>query len=228
MPETVPTIESTNFFLLPATFGVIRADETPFQSFVSRFDATSNYLCSQEYDTGINYVNESNFCGGALPDIVTALGVQLTTFGEVVDSKMPTKLDFTFEAGVGAMLTEEGHQHDDNPHVAAAGFAQFNCSSVIPASSGVGVPELIAIVGTASPVNASLSMEIEHIDKPGADGTHFEGQNLRCHITLSVDYAGQPDSVTAGDWLNVIMAKSNPNDDTPTATVTAEQWIDAI
>ena len=225
MAEVPQTITTPNFFSLAASFGLNAATETPFQSFATAFDGSGNYLCSAEYDDGINYTNSAKYCGGGSPDIVTALDTMLTTFGAVANSKQPTKLDFTFEVGVQASLDVEGHQHTANPHTA---LNTFDCSGIIPASSGSGVPELIAVTGDVSPVNASLSMEIEHIDKPGADGGHFEGQNMRCHITVSVDYAGQPASVTSGDWLNVILVKSNPNDDTPTASLTAEQWIDII
>lgn len=228
MAEVPPVITSVNHFSLDAAFGINADTVTPFQSFATAFDANGDFLCAQEYDPGINYANSAMYCGGATPDIVTSLGIMLSTFGIVVNSKQPTKLDFTFEAGVQATLDIEGHQHDDNPHVVGTPLNTFDCSSIIPALSGVGVPVLIAVAGDTSPGNATLSMELEHIDKPGADGTHFEGQNMRCHITLSVDYVGQPASVTAGDWLNVILVKSNPNDDTPTASLTAEQWIDII
>jgi len=225
MAEVAPIIATPNFFSLDAAFGLNAGTETVFQSFATAFDGDGNYLCSEEYDTGINYANSAKYCGGAIPDIVTSLGIMLSTFGVVVNSKQPTKLDIGFEAGVQATLDVEGHQHDDNPHTA---LNTFDCSGIIPALSGSGVPVLIVITGDADPVTASVSFEIEHIDKPGADGTHFEGQNMRCHVTLSVDYAGQPATVVSGDWLNVILVKSNPNDDTPTASVTAEQWIDII
>ena len=225
MAEIAPVVLSVDHFLLGAEFGMTSDNETPFQSFASSFKGNSNYLCSQVYDTGINYANEADYCGGAEPDIVTSLATMLSTFGVVVNAKQPTKLEVGFEAGIGANVKIEGHQHTENPHLA---LQTFDCSSVIPAASGVGVPELIGFVGDASPVNATANFDLEHVDKPGADGKHFEGQNTRCHITLSVDYAGQPTSMTAGDWLNVILVKSNPNDDTPTASVTAEQWIDVI
>ena len=228
MAEVPPVIATPNFYSLDAAFGSNNGVETPFQSFATAFDASGDYLCSSEYDLGINYAQSAMYCGGASPDIVTSLGIMLSTFGIVVNSKQPTKLDFTFEAGIQATLDVDGHQHDSNPHVVGTPLNTFNCSSIIPAASGLGVPVLIAITGDASEASASLSMELEHIDKPGADGTHFEGQNMRCHVTLSVDYAGQPATVVAGDWLNVILVKSNPNDDTPTASLTAEQWIDII
>jgi len=225
MAEVPQVIASTDFYSLGLTFGMNSATETPFQSFATAFDGNGDYLCSSEYDDGINYANSAKYCGGASPDIVTALGVMLSTFGVLANGKQPTKLDIGFEAGIQATVDIDGHQHSDNPH---ATLNTFDCAGVIPAASGSGVPILIVAAGTASPVNATVSFEIEHVDKPGADGTHFEGQNMRCHVTLSVDYAGQPTSITSGDWLNVIMVKSNPNDDTPTASVTAEQWIDII
>jgi len=131
----------------------------------------------------------------------------------------------TFEAGIQASVEIEGHQHDDNPHVIDT-LRQADVSGVIPAASGLGVPDLIVVTGDVSPVSATVSFEMEHVDKTGADGTHFTGQNMRCRVSLSIDYEGHPTGVTAGDWLNIILAKSNPNDDTPTATLTAEQWID--
>lgn len=225
MAENVPTIASTNFFSLDASFGIKEAELTPFQGFAPRFDANGNYLCSQEYDGGNNYRNVADYCGGASPDIVTSLGTILSTFGEVQNSKLPTILEIVFASGVGAEATIDGHDHTANSH-AATTLRTADCSGIIPASSGVGVPDLITVAGTASPVSATLTINMEHIDKPGADGTHFEGQNMRCHVTLSIDYAGQPSGVTDGDWLNIILVKSNPNDDTPTSTLTAEQWID--
>jgi hypothetical protein len=225
MAEVAPTIQSTNYFALPATFGLTNAVETEFKSFTARFGGNSNFLCSQEYDKGINYENEADFCGGATPDIVSALGAMLSTFGAVASAKQPTKIEIGFEAGIGANLKIEGHQHDDNPHTA---LNTFDCSGVIPALSGVGVPDLIVVAGVVSPVNATVSNEIEHVDKAGADGKHFEGQNVKCHVTLSVDYAGWITGSTAGDWLNIVVVKSGPNDDTPTSSLTAEQWIDVI
>ena len=226
MAETAPTIQSNNYFGLAASFGIKAADTTEFQTFAPVFDADGNYLCSQEFDTGDNFTNEADYCGGGSPDIVTALGTLLTAFGDVATSGLVTKLDATFTAGESASVSIEGHQHDgDNPHVAGT-LRTADVSGIIPASSGVGVPDLITVTGTVSPVNATVSFEMEHVDKPGASGAHFHGQNMRCRVSLSVDYEGQPSGVTAGNWINIILAKSNPNDDTPTATLTAEQFVD--
>lgn len=225
MAETVPTIASQNYFGLAASFGTKTSDTTEFQSFNPVFDADGNYLCSAEYDTGDNFNQEADYCGGGSPDIVTALGTLLTTFGEVATSGVVTKLDVTFAAGIQASVKVEGHQHDTNPHVIST-LRTADVSGVIPASSGLGVPSLITVAGSVSPVNATVSFEMEHVDKPGADGIHFSGQNMRCRVSLSIDYEGVASTPTAGDWLNIIIASTNPNDDTPTSTLTAEQWID--
>lgn len=225
MAEIVPTIQSQNYFGLAASFGTKMSDTSEFQSFNPVFDADGNYLCSAEWDTGDTFSQEADYCGGGAPDIVTALDTILSEFGNIFTSGVLTKLDATFAAGIQANVKLEGHQHDTNPHL-ADGLRVADVSGIIPAGSGLGVPTLITVAGDVSPVNATVSFEMEHVDKAGADGTHFTGQNMRCRVSLSIDYEGQPTGVTAGNWLNIILAKSNPNDDTPTATLTAEQFID--
>jgi len=228
MAEEVPVIESENYASLDVAFGIKTSDTTEFKSFNPTFDATGNYLCSAEWDQGDNFTQEADYCGGGSPDIVTSLGVMLTAFGDVVAGGAGAiwpKLDVAFSAGIQANVKLEGHQHDTTPH-AIATLRTADVSGVIPAASGLGVPELIVVAGAVSPSNATVAFEMEHVDKPGADGVHFSGQNMRCRVSLSVDYEGIATGATAGDWLNIIIASSNPNDDTPTSTLTAEQWID--
>ena len=226
MAETTPTITVDDPFELSADFGNTASSEEEFQSFRATFDASGQYLCSQEWDTGTRYTSEADYCDGT-PDIVAALTTLLTAFGDVISTTcVQSRTEIRFEAGVGAHISLEGHQHTTNPHVNGT-LLVANVASVIPVSSGNGVPVLITAVGaSATPLSATLTFEMEHIDKAGADGTHFAGQNLRCHVTLSVDYEGHPTSITPGDWLNIVLVKSKSNEDTPTATVTAEQWID--
>ena len=225
MAETVPTIAAQNYFGLAAAFGTKTSDTTEFKSFNPVFDADGNYLCSAEYDSGDNFNQETDYCGGGSPNIVTSLGALLTDFGDVATSGVVTKLDVTFAAGIQASVKVEGHQHDTNPHIIST-LRVADVSGVIPSSSGLGVPSLITVAGDVSPVNATVSFEMEHVDKPGATGTHFAGQNMRCRVALSIDYEGVASAPTAGNWLNIIIASTNPNDDTPTSTLTAEQWID--
>jgi hypothetical protein len=225
MAEIVPVIGAVNHFGLDAKFGVKASETQEFQSFNPVFDADGNYLCSAEWDNGDTFSEEADYCGGGAPDIVTDLGTLLTAFGDVASAGVVTKLDVTFAAGIQANVKIEGHQHDTNPHIIET-LRFADCSGIIPAASGLGVPELIEVAGDVSPVNATVSFEMEHVDKPGASGVHFAGQNIRCKVSLSVDYEGHPTGVTAGDWLNIILAKSSPNDETPTATLTCEQYVD--
>ena len=225
MAEVVPVIAAENYASLAASFGTTKSDTAETKAFNPVFDANGNYLCSAEYDEGDTFMQEADYCGGGSPDIVTGLGVLLTAFGDVVNVAVWPKIDLTFAAGVQANVKLDGHQHDTNPHLAST-LQTADVSGVVPAASGLGVPDLITVVGSVSPINASVAFEMEHIDKVGADGVHFTGQNMRCRVSLSIDYEGIASAPTAGDWLNIIIASSNPNDETPTSTLTAEQWID--
>ena len=225
MPEFTPTIEADNHASLSEAFGIKSSEKTEFKSFNPVFNGSGNYLCSAEYDKGHTYSMDADYCGGGSPDIVTALGVLLSAFGDVANSIYWPKIDVTFAAGIQASVKLDGHQHTENPHLEAT-LRTADVSGVIPAESGLGVPSLITVTGDVSPVNATVSFEMEHVDKPGAAGTHFLAQNIRCHVTCSIDYENIASSPTAGNWLNIIIASSSPNDDTPTSTLTAEQWID--
>ena len=221
MAEVTPVIAAENYASLTAAFGSIVSNTAETKAFNPTFDADGNYLCSAEYDEGDTFDQEADYCGGGAPDIVAALGVHLTAFGDVVNVAIWPKLDVTFAAGIQAKVKLDGHQHDTNPHLIAT-LRTANVASIIPAASGLGVPDLITVAGDVSPVNATVSFEMEHTDKVGADGVHFAGQNLRCHVTLSIDYENIASAPTAGNWLNIIIAATNPNDDTPTSTLTAE------
>jgi len=225
MAEGNPAIAAENYASLPASFGATVSNTAETLQINESFNANGNYLCGAEYDQGDIYDQEADYCGGGSPDIVTALGVHLTSFGDVVNAIMWPKLELTFEAGIQAKVKLDGHQHDTNPHLAGT-IRTADVSGVIPAASGLGVPILITVAGDVSPVTATVSCDANHIDKIGADGAHFVAQNMRCRIDLSVDYEGLVTGATAGDWLEVIIAQSNPNDDTPTSTVTAHQYID--
>jgi hypothetical protein len=223
MAETAPTIAALDYFNAAAQFKVQSSETRQRKTFVPIFDASGNYSCSEEFDDGDEYMSDYRYCGGGSPDIDTHLGTLATTFGQVADSKVPTEMRVHFEAGEAAGLTIDGHQHDDNPHTS---LREADASGIIPADAGVGVPELIAVTGTVSPVSADLTYTMEHVDKAGADGTHFHGQNMRCRVSLTVNYEGLVTAATPGNWLNILITSSNPNDDTPTSVVTCEQFVD--
>lgn len=223
MAESGPTITAVNYFSAGAAFHAQNSSTEEVKQFVEIIGATSNYACSQEFDDGDTYMSEYRYCG---TDIDTDLGTLISTFGAVVDSKAPTSLRVHFEAGEAPTVTIEGHQHDTNPHTSLNTFA---CNGIIPALTATGVPTLITVAGTASPVSADLEFSFNHVDKVGADGTHFHGQNIGpCRASLTVNYEGQISGATAGNWLNIVIAKSDDNQDTPTSTLTAVQHIDKI
>lgn len=225
MPETPPTITAQDYFAAPAAFHAQNSNTEETKSQAVVVAANGDYACSREFDDGDAYMSEYKYCN-AVPDIDTDMTTWVTTFGDVFDSKVMTELRVHFEAGEPATGTIDGHQHDANPHVDAA-LDTFDCSGIIPASSGVGVPTLITVAGTVSPVSADLTINANHVDKPGADGSHFHGQNVGpCKVSLSVQYEGQVSGTTAGNWLNIIVTKSDDNQDTPTSTVTCEQYVD--
>jgi len=220
--EAAPTITAVDYFAAGEEFHVQNSSTEETKQFVPVIGATGDYACSQAFDDGDTFMSEYKYCN-AVPDIDTDLDVLLSQFGEVADSKCPTEIRIHFEAGEAATVTIDGHQHDTNPHTA---LDNFDCSGIIPASSGVGVPTLITVAGTVSPVSADLTINANHQDKIGANGAHFHGQNVGpCKVTLSVQYEGQVTGATAGDWLNIIISKSDDNQDLPTSTVTAEQHV---
>jgi hypothetical protein len=223
MSETAPTITAQNYFGAGANFHAQNSNTEETKQFATVIDASGDYACSQEFNDGDSYMSEYKYCN-ATPDIDIDLSTLISKFGEVADSKCPTEMRVHFEAGESATVTIDGHQHDANPHTE---LDNFDCSGIIPASSGVGVPTLITVAGTVSPVSADLTINANHVDKVGADGAHFHGQNIGpCRVSLSVQYEGHVSGTTAGNWLNIIVTKSDDNQDTPTSTVTCEQFVD--
>jgi len=227
MAESPPTITAVDYFNAGANFHVQNSNTEETKTFSPVIGAAGDYACSQEFDDGDSYMSEYKYCSDT-PDIDTDLSTLITAFGQFKTGTTgsPTEMRIHFEAGEPATVTIDGHQHDANAHANDA-LDEFDCSSIIPASSGIGVPTLITVTGTVSPVSADVTINANHIDKVGADGTHFHGQNIGpCRVSISVQYEGQVSGTTAGNWLNIIVAKSDDNQDTPTSTVTAEQFVD--
>lgn len=223
MAETAPTITAVDYFNAAAAFKVQNSSTEELREFDPVVGANGEYACSQEYNDGDAYMSEYRYCSDT-PDIDTDLGTLIEQFGAVADSKAPTEMRIHFEAGQSATVTIDGHQHDTNPHTSIVGW---DASGIIPAASGIGVPTLITVAGTASPVSADLVINANHVDKMGADGEHFHGQNVGpCRVQLTVNYEGQISGATAGNWLNILISKSDDNQDTPTSSLTAEQYAD--
>jgi len=223
MAETAPTILAVDYFAAGVKLHEKDSSTEELLQFATVLNASGDYACSEEFDTGDSFMSEYDYCGGAAPDIDTDLSTLITTFGAVADAHAPTSMRVHFEAGIAATVTIDGHQHDTEPHVT---LVNWDCSGIIPGSSGTGVPELIAVTGTVSPVSADIEFTLNHVDKVGAAGVHFHGQNVGpCRVAITVNYEGQVSGTTAGSWLNIKVAKSDSNQDTPTSSVTAEQYV---
>ena len=229
MAEAPPTILAVDYFGAGATLVEQNSNTEEVKQFIMIPAANGNYSCSSEIDEGDTFMSEYRYCGGASPDIDTALGALITSFGDVhaAASGVQETMRVHFEAGEPATVTIDGHQHDGTQTHVIATLSLFDCSGIIPASSGKGVPELIAVTGVSSPVSADLEINANHQDKIGADGTHWHGQNVGpCRVSITVNYEGTVTAATAGSWLNIKVANSGDNQDTPTSTVTAEQFVD--
>ena len=227
MAESPPTIAANDYFAATAKFHAQTSStsETKQQALV--IDAEGDYACSEEFNTGDEFMSEYKYCKGETADIDGDATVWMTTFGEVLGSGVMTEMRIHFEAGEPATVTIDGHQHDGAQAHVVSNLDVFDVSGIIPASSGVGVPTLITVVGTVSPVSADITFNANHVDKVGADGVHWHGQNVGpCKVSISVNYEGTLTSATAGDWLNIVIAKSGDNQDTPTSSLTAEQYVD--
>ncbi len=227
MAEITPVCTPTDVFSLGALFGTQESSDTEEQDFNVVFEADGDYLISSEYNDITSYSQRARY-GDATPDIKTDLATKLTTFGDVEGSGVITSLEVEFVAGEMAAVNVTGHQHATVPHVDGT-LNTYNVSGALPAAAGLGVPVLIVVTGDVSPVRATVTFEIvNHIDKIGADGTHFSGQNMSCRCAISVEYEGLVTGQTAGDWLNILVAENKVNTDTPTSTLTAEQYFAKI
>ena len=225
MAEAPPTITAVDYFASQTGFHAQNSNTEEVKRFARVIAADGDYACSVEVDDGDSFMSEYQYCNGT-PDIDTDMAAWVTAFGDVAGSGVPTELRVHFEAGETATVTIDGHQHNDEAHVVST-LAKFDVSGIIPASSGNGVPTLITVAGPVSPVSADLTINANHVDKPGATGVHFWGQNVGpCRVSISVQYEGKVTGTTAGSWLNIVTATSDDNQDTPTSTVTAEQFVD--
>lgn len=229
MAETVTPIEASNLHALHANFHTSASSQTTENQQNVVLNATGDYACSQEYDLVTNYSQTASYCPGT--DIVNDLGTFLTTFGDVETVGAVTQLAVNFEAGIAPTVQIESHQHTVNPHVDGT-LNTWDVSGVIPASTTVGVPALIAVsevtAGKASFVSASVTFTNTHNDKPGATGDHFTGQSITGKCSLSISGVGtisSKSSITAGNWVNIKLAKGDSNTDQDTFTITADQYF---
>ena len=225
MAELTPAISPEDYFNVPATFEVTSSSAAEDKQSNEALAANGDLFCFAEYDVKTNYTQDMVYCGGASPNIATALGTKITAFGNLETPALLTQMTVSFSAGIQATVSFEGHQHAVNPHVVST-LELASIAGAIPASSGLGVPDLIVAAGDISPIEGSVAFSCEHIDKVGADGGHFAGQNRTFKCELSVSYEGTVTGTTAGNWVDIKVTTSKENTDTPTSSLTAKQYFD--
>lgn len=230
MSDANVDLGGSNLFSLGASFHAQSSSTEEFSTEELALSAIGNKACTNVHNLGTNYTATYLYCG---TDLATDLGTIVTTFGAVVNGILPTGLDLSFSVGAQAEVTLTGHNHAVNAHDGTNPPNTFDVSGLIPASSGLGVPNFITVAGeTASPATASrsaatLSIAVNHIDAEGNAG-HFVGESITCRADLSVDYEGVAGAETAGSWLQILQTTNDGNGATDTSNVTAHQFIDAI
>jgi hypothetical protein len=228
MADAAVDLGATDHFALGVNFHEQSSSSEPFSTEEVALASDGDVACTNTHDSGTNYSATYKYCGTDLADDLAATG---TAFGTVVNSILPTTIDFDFSVGAQPELTLNGHNHDNNAHDSGTNSPNlFNFSAVLPAAIGTGVPNFVTVAGetsgAASRNSASLSIAVNHIDKEGNSGHHV-GESITCRVDLSVDYEGVSGSPTAGNWLQILTASNDANEDTDTSSLTAHQYIDA-
>ena len=210
---------------ISSNFHVQSSSTEPYSTEAVALTSGGDLACSSTHDAGNNYSASYKYCGS---DLDTDAGALLTAFGAVRDSKLITGLDISFPGpGEQPELTVTGHDHGVNTHDSGTNPPNtFDVSAIVPDSIGTGVPALIANTNAdAEQVSGSLSFAANHIDVESNSG-HWVGESVTCRCDMTLDFVGVA-TLTAGDWLQILTASSDGNEEIDTSSVTAHQYIDA-
>jgi len=232
MSDKVVGIGGSNLFSLGDNFHAQSSDSPHQRDASNMLDAAGNNQCETMINNRTEYTNNFAYCN-ATPDIKTDLGTVLTAFGTVADSKLPTALNINFAAGQYATVDITGHNHDSNPHtLALSGVADV--SAAVPASAGFGVPDFgITLGDNSTPISASISISLNHIDENDADGEHWSGTNTTFKVDMSIELLGLPTSLTVAalesdmtGWTVDSNGGSDNNQSLDHFTITAHRYFD--
>jgi hypothetical protein len=189
-------------------------------------DAAGNVQCETGSLNGITDSEaEYDYCN-ATPAIGTDLGEVLTAFAQVAETKVMTEMTITFQAGQYAKVSCKGHQHSGaNAHTTTDAV---DFSAAVPASAGFGVPTWtgMTVGANATPVSATLTLSVEHVDRTGADGNHFTGKNLTPRAELVLEFIGTPTTVALTNWTIDEKGGGDANVDPDSYTVRAHRYFD--
>jgi len=225
MADKSVAITASDLFGLGANFHAQSSTITTSQDWPEVFDADGDYACGSEVNNVTRAQAEYGYCNDT-PDIDTDLDTAMTTFGELLNSAyIPDNITVNFTAGEQATVSVTGHNHDSNAHVVDV-LNTFDVSGIIPLGSGFGCPNIWTNADTdSSPTSVTVSFTIEHVDKNGADGEHWTGENIRCRVEASAEYIGSP-TLTTTDWYIDSEDASDSNADQDTYAISAHRYVD--
>jgi len=199
MAAAALTLEASDLFTLGSNFNIISSSSTSPVTNVATNDEVGNVVCDKNIEDMTNYTETASYCGS---DLVTDLGILITTFGDVANSKCITGLTLSFTAAQYMTVEVAGHQHDTEPHLTGDTTGSADMSAFLPTPAfttfdGFGVPDWGVIVGAdASPSSATVAFTMTHVDKIDELGKHLDGKNITPRAELSMEFSGLPTSVT--------------------------------
>lgn len=194
-------------------------------------DALGNVECEKlGLNTITEYSNSYGYCAGS-PDIESALGTLLTTFGAVFSAKLPLQIVVNFASGEWATVDVTGHQHAENLHMAGATDTvnlTTGSGDLIPSSSGFGVPTWpgMTLGSDCAAVAATLTCTMEHVDTQDGAGDHFVGKNMTPKAELSLEFIGTPSVEALTGWTITSTGDSDAIDDPDARQITAHRYFD--
>jgi len=201
---------------------------TTHESAMAR-DKDGNVECEA---SGLNTTTEHqvsyHYCATS-PDILAAFGAFLTAFGQIESSKVITQITVNFSAGEYATVDITGHNHAENAHTSQDSADMTSGSGdLIPSSAGFGVPTWAGMTlgANSTPVTATLTCTIEHLDRIDEAGNHFVGRNLTPKAELTLEFIGTPSVAALTGWTIDSEGPSDSIDDPDSYAITAHRYFD--
>lgn len=231
MAEKV-ALQATDVFSLGANFKAQSTSNPDLQQTVNRgADADGHYVTSDESDSRNAYSCSYLYVG-------TDLGTDLVAkVGEVVNSIMIDTITISLGAQAQVRVDVAGHQHSDNPHVAAVsgefdGYDLDLTGADVLGATVQGAWDISATAGfnnsnaDADLIGVTLTFSSTVYDGVGRDGNHWTGANRLGIVTKTEEWIGVPVLSTTG-WQVESKASTDSNADFDKQTVSASKALTA-
>jgi len=217
-------IEATDLFTLGAQFSPQSSNSAIGKTPATAMDEKGDVACESMIGETRDFKNDFTYCG---TDLQTDLALFLTKFGDVSNAKVVTGIQIDYEGGKQPRVAFTGVQYP----AAVTAIQYADVSAAVPAAGGVTVPTLTGVtLGTAAtPIGMSITLSLNHVAAPGADGEIFAAQNITFKAECSVDYLGVPttyDPVTG--WTTDNTDESDSNTDHDQATWSGHRYFAVI